>query len=208
MVLLLFGAGWLATKDNANNMDDQDSAKANLTYPPQRLSPEYAGKVAKVRTTQGAFTISFFDNDAPKTVENFVRLAQAGKYNGTPFHRVIKGFMIQTGDFVNGNGTGGQSIFGETFADELYTGTASYQSGYKRGVVAMANAGPDTNGSQFFIMHADYPLPPNYTIFGQVIDGLDVIDKIANVPVLENIYGEASVPTQKIIIESMAIENK
>ena len=105
-------------------------------------------------------------------------LAQKGFYNGVIFHRVIPGFMIQGGD-PTGTGTGGP---GYKFADELNPETPSYKAGYKKGVVAMANAGPNTNGSQFFIMNADYPLPNSYTIFGHVVSGQNVVDEIANVP--------------------------
>lgn len=128
-------------------------------------------------TNYGEIVIETYDADAPNTVKNFVTLAEKGFYNGLTFHRVIKGFMIQGGD-PNGNGTGGP---GYQFADELNPNTDSYKAGYRKGVVAMANAGPNTNGSQFFIMHQDYPLPNNYTIFGHVISGQDVVDKIANV---------------------------
>ncbi len=133
--------------------------------------------MAILETNYGNITIEFYKSDAPKTVENFTTLAGKGFYNGLIFHRVIKGFMIQGGD-PNGNGTGGP---GYKFADELNPATASYKAGYKKGVVAMANSGPNTNGSQFFIMHADYPLPNSYTIFGKVTAGQDVVDKIANV---------------------------
>jgi len=131
-----------------------------------------------IETNYGKIVIETYDSDAPNTVANFVSLAGKGFYNGLIFHRVIKGFMIQGGD-PNGNGTGGP---GYQFADELNPSTASYKAGYKKGVVAMANAGPNTNGSQFFIMTEDYPLPNNYTIFGKVVSGQDVVDKIANVP--------------------------
>ncbi len=130
-----------------------------------------------IDTNYGKIVFETYDADAPNTVKNFVTLAEKGFYNGLTFHRVIKGFMIQGGD-PNGNGTGGP---GYQFADELNPNTASYKAGYKKGVVAMANAGPNTNGSQFFIMTADYPLPNNYTIFGKVISGQDVVDKIAQV---------------------------
>jgi len=132
-----------------------------------------------IETNYGTIVIETYNTDAPKTVENFVTLANKKFYDGLIFHRVIKGFMIQGGD-PNGNGTGGP---GYKFEDELNPNTASYKAGYKKGVVAMANAGPNTNGSQFFIMHADYPLPNNYTIFGKVISGQEVVDKIANVQV-------------------------
>jgi len=125
-------------------------------------------------TNYGTIVFETYDADAPNTVANFITLADKGFYNGLIFHRVISGFMIQGGD-PKGDGTGGP---GYQFADELNPATASYQAGYKTGVVAMANAGPNTNGSQFFIMAADYPLPNNYTIFGKVISGQDVVAKI------------------------------
>jgi cyclophilin family peptidyl-prolyl cis-trans isomerase len=108
--------------------------------------------------------------DAPRTVNNFVFLAKDGFYDGVIFHRVIPGFMIQGGD-PTGTGRGGP---GYRFEDEPVS------KRYERGTLAMANAGPNTNGSQFFIMHADYGLPPNYTIFGRLTGGHDVVDKIAN----------------------------
>jgi cyclophilin family peptidyl-prolyl cis-trans isomerase len=125
-------------------------------------------------TNYGTIVFETYDADAPNTVQNFITLADKGFYNGLTFHRVISGFMIQGGD-PKGDGTGGP---GYTFADELNPNTASYQAGYKQGVVAMANSGPNTNGSQFFIMAADYPLPNNYTIFGKVISGQDVVNTI------------------------------
>ena len=111
---------------------------------------------ATIETTAGTMTAEFFPAEAPKTVNNFVFLAREGFYDGVIFHRVIPGFVIQGGD-PTGTGRGGP---GYRFEDEPVTRP------YVRGTIAMANAGPNTNGSQFFIMHADYPLPPNYTIFG------------------------------------------
>lgn len=104
--------------------------------------------------------------------------------------------MIQGGD-PKGDGTGGP---GYKFEDEKFTGD------YKRGVIAMANAGPNTNGSQFFIMHADYPLPKNYTIFGKVIEGMDVVDKIAESPVKQSRLGESSTPVSPVTIKSISIK--
>ncbi len=127
-----------------------------------------------IETNYGTIIFETYDADAPNTVQNFITLAGKGFYDGLTFHRVISGFMIQGGD-PKGDGTGGP---GYTFADELNPATPSYQAGYKQGVVAMANSGPNTNGSQFFIMAADYSLPSNYTIFGKVISGQDVVDKI------------------------------
>jgi cyclophilin family peptidyl-prolyl cis-trans isomerase len=129
----------------------------------------------KIETSKGDITLELFDSEAPKTVENFITLAKKGFYDGVIFHRVISGFMIQGGD-PTGTGRGGP---GYQFADELNASTASYQRGYVRGTLAMANAGPNTNGSQFFIMHQDNDLPHNYTIFGRVVTGLEVVDAIA-----------------------------
>lgn len=133
-----------------------------------------------LETSMGAITVELNADAAPKTVTNFMALASSGFYNGLTFHRVIPGFMIQGGD-PNGDGTGGASIYGERFEDEIDASSAVYKRGYKKGVMAMANAGPNTNGSQFFIMETDYPLPPNYTIFGNVTSGQDVVSAIANV---------------------------
>lgn len=124
--------------------------------------------LATLKTNIGDIVIKL-SKDTKITTNNFIFLAQQKFYDGVIFHRVISGFMIQGGD-PTGTGMGGP---GYQFADEPFKGE------YKRGVVAMANAGPNTNGSQFFIMHADYPLPPNYVIFGEVIDGMEVVDKIA-----------------------------
>ena len=130
-----------------------------------------------LQTNLGDITFDTYDADAPKAVDNFVTLAKKGFYKNLIFHRVIKGFMIQGGD-PNGNGTGGP---GYSFEDELNPATESYKQGYVKGVVAMANAGVNTNGSQFFIMLQDNPLPHNYTIFGKVIAGQNVVDAIGDV---------------------------
>jgi cyclophilin family peptidyl-prolyl cis-trans isomerase len=134
-----------------------------------------------LKTSKGNITVELDADIAPKTVTNFVVLAKAGYFDSLTFHRVIPGFMIQGGD-PNGNGTGGRSIFGPEFQDEIDASSSLYAGGYAKGTIAMANHGPNTNGSQFFIMEADYPLPPNYTIFGHVTSGQDVVTAIANVP--------------------------
>ncbi len=128
-----------------------------------------------IETNKGTIVIETYDADAPKTVQNFITLAEKGFYNNLIFHRIIKDFMIQGGD-PTGTGMGGP---GYKFEDELNPATPSYKAGYARGVVAMANSGPNTNGSQFFIMHKDVPLPHNYSIFGKVISGIEVVDAIA-----------------------------
>ncbi len=124
---------------------------------------------AVIETTAGTLTAELYPGDAPKTVNNFVFLAREGFYAGVIFHRVIEGFMIQGGD-PTGTGSGGP---GYKFADE------PVKRKYSRGTLAMANAGPNTNGSQFFVMHADYGLPPSYTIFGKLTAGEDIVDAIA-----------------------------
>jgi len=133
-----------------------------------------------IETDKGPIEIEFFPADAPKAVENFRLLAEHGYYDGLTFHRVIRGFMLQGGD-PNGDGTGGESAWGGVFADEINPQSPLYGGGYRRGLVAMANRGPDTNGSQFFILHQDYALPPSYVIFARVINGMDVVDALANV---------------------------
>jgi cyclophilin family peptidyl-prolyl cis-trans isomerase len=141
----------------------------SYTTPPE-FSIDAARKyTARIETSEGEMTAELFASEAPQTVNNFVFLAREGFYDGVIFHRVIPGFMIQGGD-PTGSGRGGP---GYRFNDEPVSRK------YSRGILAMANAGPNTNGSQFFVMHADYNLPPNYTIFGRLTSGEDVLDKIA-----------------------------
>jgi cyclophilin family peptidyl-prolyl cis-trans isomerase len=137
-----------------------------------------ANRTAVIETNKGTIRVEMLESDAPKTTENFITLAQRGYYDGIIFHRVIKGFMIQGGD-PTGSGAGGQSAWGGRFNDEIDKTSEVYQRGYKAGTMAMANAGPNTNGSQFFIMHVDYPLEPLYTIFGRVTEGQEVVNAIA-----------------------------
>ena len=153
---------------------------------------------AKLTTSEGEIIINLNTKETPITANNFVYLSEKGFYNNTIFHRVIEGFMIQGGDPL-GNGTGGP---GYRFDDEPFNGE------YLRGVVAMANAGPNTNGSQFFIMHKDYSLPKNYVIFGEVIEGLNTVDKIATAAVQLSRSGEDSSPVEPIIIEKVEIITK
>lgn len=157
-------------------------------------------RTAAIQTNKGTIRVELYESDAPKTTENFITLAEKGYYDGVIFHRVIKGFMIQGGD-PTGTGRGGESAWGGRFNDEIDASAAVYQRGYKKGIVAMANAGPNTNGSQFFIMHADYPLPPSYTIFGRVTDGLDIVDAIATSETDRN-----DKPTSEVKMERVTIE--
>jgi cyclophilin family peptidyl-prolyl cis-trans isomerase len=140
-----------------------------------------SNRTAVIETNLGTIEFELLEQDAPKTTENFILLAQKGYYDGVIFHRVIRNFMIQGGD-PTGTGRGGESAWGGRFNDEINRSSDLYKTGYKKGTVAMANAGPNTNGSQFFIMHAHNPLPPSYTIFGKVTAGQDVVDAIATTP--------------------------
>ncbi len=150
---------------------------------------------AVIKTNLGDMAVEFYTDDAPLTVNNFVTLSKDGYYNDVIFHRVISGFMIQGGD-PSGTGHGDYGKFpGYEFEDEL-----NNQRPYEKGILAMANRGPNTNGSQFFIMHADYPLPYSYTIFGKVTDGFEVIDKIASVET-----DSADKPTDDIVINTVEI---
>jgi cyclophilin family peptidyl-prolyl cis-trans isomerase len=162
------------------------------------------GLHASILTDRGTIGIEFFPADAPKAVENFRLLAEHGYYDGLTIHRIVKGFMIQGGDPA-GDGSGGQSAWGGTFADEIQKDSPLYKAGYKRGIVAMANAGPDTNTSQFFIMLRDYPLPPSYVIFGKVTSGMDAVDAIGDTPVAAGSDGEVSKPVPPPVLRRVTI---
>jgi cyclophilin family peptidyl-prolyl cis-trans isomerase len=150
---------------------------------------------ATMTTSEGEIVIELYADKTPTTVNNFVFLSNEEFYNDTIFHRAIDGFMIQGGD-PEGTGMGGP---GYRFEDEEFEGE------YSRGTLAMANAGPNTNGSQFFVMHKDYPLPPNYIIFGKVIKGLEVVDKIATAPVTTSLGGEKSKPVNPVTIKTIVV---
>ncbi len=166
-----------------------------MTAPPPMEIDKNKQYLALLKTSAGDITIALDALHTPLTVNNFVFLAGHHFYDHTIFHRVIKDFMIQGGD-PKGDGTGGP---GYKFADETFTGE------YTRGTVAMANSGPDTNGSQFFIMHQDTALPKNYVIFGHVTAGLDVVDKIATAPVQMSPSGENSQPVNPVTVSSVMI---
>ncbi len=166
-----------------------------LSKPDLQIDPSKS-YTATLSTTEGDIVIELYARETPKTVNNFVYLAKQGFYDGTIFHRVIKDFMIQGGD-PTGTGAGGP---GYAFDDEPFTGS------YAPGTVAMANAGPDTNGSQFFIMHGEVPLPPNYVIFGNVQSGQAVVDAIATAPAKSNpMSGEKSVPVNPVTVTRVTI---
>jgi cyclophilin family peptidyl-prolyl cis-trans isomerase len=162
--------------------------------------------VAVLETDKGVVEFELLVGDAPKTTENFRLLTERGYYNGLTFHRIVKGFMIQGGD-PQGDGRGGESAWGGKFADEIVKDSPLYQKGlgYKRGMVAMANMGPNTNGSQFFILHKDFPLPANYTIFGRVTKGIEVVDALAEVPTTRGMDGGNSKPTTPPVMKKVSI---
>jgi cyclophilin family peptidyl-prolyl cis-trans isomerase len=155
---------------------------------------------ATIKTNMGDIVVQLFPKDAPLAVNNFIFLARQGFYDRVVFHRVVKGFVIQGGD-PTGTGMGGP---GYKFADEKVT------RDYLPGTLAMANSGPNTNGSQFFITLADLSgkLPKNYTIFGIVTSGMEVVQKIGSVPVKASANNELSSPTVDVHIISVTIEEK
>ena len=157
-------------------------------------------RTAVLETNKGTIKFELLESDAPKTTENFRLLADKNYYDGVIFHRVIPNFMIQGGDPL-GEGYGGESAWGGKFDDEIDRGSMLYAGPYEKGTVAMANSGPNTNGSQFFIMHVDYPLPPSYTKFGKVTEGQDVVDSIARVSRNQNDKPLDQVVMNKVYIE-------
>ena len=172
---------------------DRAAAAKSWSSPPPMAIDEKATYTAVMRTSEGNISIALDPKQAPKTVNNFVFLAKEGFYDGLTFHRVIPDFVIQGGD-PDGNGTGGP---GYSFADELPKAGA-----YKLGSVAMANSGPDTNGSQFFIITGQQgvQLPPNYSLFGQVTKGLDVAEKISTMAAPGTETPEPPVTIEKVTI--------
>ncbi|MGB7201490.1 MAG: peptidylprolyl isomerase [Pyrinomonadaceae bacterium] len=160
-----------------------------------------SNKIVVIETNKGTIKFELLEQDAPKTTENFRLLADKKYYDGVIFHRVIPNFMIQGGDPL-GEGYGGESASGGKFDDEIDRGSTLYAGPYEKGTVAMANSGPNTNGSQFFIMHVDYPLPPSYTKFGRVVEGQDVVDAIAGVDRNSN-----DKPLDPVVMNSVKIED-
>jgi len=155
--------------------------------------------VAVIKTNMGTIEIELFPDKAPKTVENFVGLANKGYYKGVIFHRVIDNFMIQGGD-PTGTGRGGESLWGSAFADE-FDPTLTFDG---PGILAMANAGPNTNGSQFFITTvATSWLNNHHTIFGKVIGGMDVVYSIGKTKT-----GPGDKPVTPVVMEEVTIEKR
>lgn len=170
--------------------------------PPPLMIDVNKAYTATITTDKGVMVVHLFAKETPVTVNNFVFLAKEGFYTNTVFHRVIKGFMIQGGDPL-GNGSGGP---GYKFDDEKIT------RNYTRGTIAMANSGPNTNGSQFFIMHEATPLPKNYVIFGEIDSSdsasLATLDAIASQPVVDNGMREVSKPVSPTVVQSIIVKEE
>ena len=188
---------------NIQNAVDEENNKINKALNESGMN-EQKNQFATIKTNYGDIKLELYSQSAPKTVKNFLDLAQKGFYNGTKFHRVIRGFMIQGGDPLSKDesqkaywGTGGP---GYKFNDEL-TG----QEKYPQGTLAMANSGPNTNGSQFFIVTASpaAPLTPDYTVFGKVISGMDVAFKIEKVET-----DSRDCPLEDVVIKSVSVLEK
>lgn len=178
-------------------------AVVGVRYIASAQSEPVVTHTAVITTTQGDIKLELYGNDAPKTVENFVGLAKKGAYRGIRFHRVVPKFVIQTGDPKSRDttlksqwGKGGESIYGKTFEDELNPNAPSYRRGYVEGTLAMANRGPNTNTSQFFIvLNNDVKLQKLYTIFGKVTEGMDVVKMIERSELLDSKAGLPVTPT-------------
>ena len=192
LVVLLIALGfWTCNAQDTDKMKSKDVQT-------KKESKEMT--VAVIKTNMGNIEVELFPDKTPKTVENFVGLAEKGYYKGVIFHRVIDKFMIQGGD-PTGTGRGGESLWGKPFEDEIVP-SLTFD---KPGMLAMANAGPNTNGSQFFITVAPTTwLNGHHTIFGQVIDGMDVVYAISKVATSK----PGDKPLKDVVIESIKIEKE
>src|SRR5437773_7482473 len=164
-----------------------------------------SNEVAVIKTSEGDMVVQFWNDTAPNTIENFKKLALSGFYDGTIFHRIVKGFMIQGGD-PNSKDPGKESSYGE--GGPGYKIKAEFNDhSHDRGVISMARSSdPDSAGSQFFICLAPVPrLDHQYTTFGKLIKGVDILEKIGDTPVTKNAMGEVSKPTKRVVIESIKI---
>lgn len=189
MVLTFFSC----KSDNSEN----EKLKKEIKHVESESLSAYSRVTANFKTNLGAFTVELYPKQAPKTVKNFVELSERGFYNGISFHRVIKNFMIQGGD-PTGTGSGGESIYGGPFEDEFHPDLMHDQPG----ILSMANAGPGTNTSQFFITVAPTPwLNAKHTIFGRVVEGMEMVNKISEVPT-----NNLDQPNNPVVINKISIQ--
>jgi peptidyl-prolyl cis-trans isomerase B (cyclophilin B) len=207
---------------NGNASNNETANQENIELPQATTEVGEKERLVEMETSMGNIKIKLFPEQAPKAVENFITHSEEGYYEGVIFHRVINDFMIQGGD-PDGTGMGGESIYGEPFEDEFSNQLYNF-----RGALSMANSGPSTNGSQFFIVQnktldprsVDQMKKANYnekvikqyedggtpwldkahTVFGQVIEGMDVVDKIATTPV-----GEGDKPEEDVVIKKITV---
>jgi len=171
----------------------------------EKASVNTSGEVAVIKTSEGDMVVEFWTDAAPKTIENFKKLARSGFYNGTMFHRIVKGFMVQGGDPTSKDPAKENSY---AMGDPGYKIKAEFNDhSHQRGVLSMARGpDPDSAGSQFFICLAAVPrLDHQYTTFGKLIKGDDVLEKIGNTSVVPNSMGEVSKPTKRVTIEKIDI---
>ncbi|MGA2296976.1 MAG: peptidylprolyl isomerase [FCB group bacterium] len=205
-------------KDTSVAVNQDIDRNKKVVEPKFSIPKERAIITAKavIYTSKGKIQIGLYGRDAPRTVKNFIGLAKKGYYNGVLFHRIAKKFLIQTGDPLTKSyskkadwGTGGESIYGVEFEDELNPETASSKIGYVKGAIAMANRGPNTNTSQFFIcLEEAENLEHRWTIFGRVTDGINVVENISNVEVLPSPRGtKDGLPKDPVKVFSIRILN-
>jgi len=198
LILFLFSFMFFACSGtNSENKDQNTFNNTQKETPPMTELKKDTLTVAIIQTNMGTIEIELFADKAVKTVQNFVSLTEKKYYDGIIFHRVIDNFMIQGGD-PTGTGSGGQSIWGKSFEDEVKTGLKHESDG----ILSMANAGPNTNGSQFFITLAATPwLDGKHTVFGKVISGMDVVKTIGKVKTNQSDRPLTDVAMQKVTIE-------
>jgi len=192
---------WACNGQDTNKVESKEQPIKTEQIKPEKFKLEgNEMAVAVINTNMGKIEIELFADKTPKTVENFVEHANQGYYNGIIFHRVIPNFMIQGGD-PTGTGRGGESIWGEPFADEIVKSLVFNEPG----ILAMANAGPNTNGSQFFITVAPTNwLDGKHTIFGKVIGGMDVVYAISKVATSK----PGDKPLKDVVMETVVIEKR
>ncbi len=186
--------------NSSDKMNNEIQAITNKQEQTEVQEKQKEQTIAVIVTNMGTIELELFADLTPKTVENFVGLAKKGYYNGVIFHRVIDNFMIQTGD-PTGTGRGGESFWGGRFADELHP-TLKHDT---PGILSMANAGPNTNGSQFFITLVPTPwLDGKHSVFGKVINGMDVVQAIGKVQTSK----PGDKPLSDVVMESVTIEKR
>lgn len=211
-IIVLIGVGVMLftrgdNEDTATTKGTNTQSNTKSSEPePMQESIDIKDKTVTLSVAgYGDITVELYDEDAPKTVENFLKLTARGYYDGVTFHRVAKNFVIQGGD-PTGNGTGGETADGKILMDELNPNSPSGKAGYQKGVLAMAKTqAPNSGSSQFFIILDNINLPYQYTIFGKVIAGQDIVDKIGQVEIIPQMGPTDGAPKEKIVITKATI---